>query len=303
MKKQLSYGYPIPPQEAAAIEDFLFTIGEVELAPDATEGQAWDYESPVSCSVSISIDLEEILRGSGLSDHNKSADAVQPKIAAGLTWFSSATKLRGAGELKPVENGKNTLSVTVDGAELGGLFVVKAVIALTEDLEPSSGTLAPQSHGSILWTSEELELPLEGRGARLAMTPLNFKDAGIQPADAMWLVQLADNLEAPVASGIRVLVNTSNPVTRSMLDKLSAPEAAFWQKELEADITNLLIHHGITHLQPVDLESDPEIGSLEETIRNTASALFPDDSFEDLADEAPRVSATVRASVFNRKVQ
>lgn len=303
MKKQLSYGYPLPPVDAAEIEEHSFSIGEIELASDSTEGQAWDYESPVSCSVKLSVDLERILRGSGLAGPHVPTTAARPKIAAGLTWFSSATKLRGSGEQKILQNGENDLRVTVDGSELGGTFVVRAVIALMEDFEPAEGVLSPQSRGSILWTSDEIELPLEGRGARLSMTPLDFSKSGIEPTDAMWLVQLSDRLESPVASGIRILVNISNPVTRSMLENLSTPEAELWQKGLESNITTLLIHHGIANLDPADLHSDPEIGSLEEAIRTSTAALFPHDSFEDLATDMPRVSATVRASVFSRRDQ
>lgn len=303
MKKQLSYGYPLPPEDAAVIEEFFFSIGDVELVPGSTDGQAWDYESPVSCSVTLSVDLERILRGCGLAGPSHPPTATRPRVSAGLTWFSSATKLRGSGEQKLLRDGENTLSVRVDGSELGGNFLVKAVIALMEDVEPIEGVLSPQTRGSILWSSEELELPLEGQGARLAMTPLDFAKAGIEPIDAMWLVQLSDRLEIPVASGVRVLVNTSHPVTRNMLENLSAPEAGFWQKELEADILTLLINHGGANLEPVDLETDAEIGSLEETIRNNAAALFPHDALEDLASEAPRVSATIRASIFNRKEQ
>lgn len=303
MKTKLSYGYPLPSPESATLTDYVFTIGTIPVLGDNFQDQPWDYESPVSCTFTIDADLARILRESSLVREGMESVDAEPRLGIALTWFSTKTKLRGRSPLKRLKNGVNELSLEIEGSLLGGSLVITTVIALLDDVVITPPRLAPKAQGTILWTSDDIFLPLEGSGSRLAMAPVNFTKSGIKPRDALWLVQLSESLEVPVSSGVRVLVNIANPITKKMLDNPSTPEADVWQKEMETELITLMINHGIRNF---DSDSDAaedgfDEGSLGQTISALMNSLFPKESLEDLADDPERVSATIRASVFNRK--
>lgn len=301
MKRKLSYGYPLPSENCAELIEYGFHIGEYAVTGNPKADQAWDYETPISSSVNISVDLNRMLREAGLVSDQDPAGYLPPKLGTALTWFSSATKLRGASPLMELKDGINELSISLEGQYLGGSLSLTAVIALLEDTNLPKERIVPRSFGTIIWTSDELLLPLEGDGARFTMTPIDFKKSGVQPSDAMWMVRLSDRLEAPVSTGVRVLINTSNSITEKMLENSSTPEAEFWQKELETDVMTLMINHGVSLMDAGDFESDFEQGTLGESIRALIDSFFPHESLSDLAADAPRVSATIRAAVFNAK--
>lgn len=301
MKRKLSYGYPLPSEEAAEIEDFSFIVGEIVVGEDSNQEPAWDYETPITCTVSLNADLPRILEESGLQDPGEPEDGKLPRLGVALSWSSSATKLRGASNRKELTDGSNSLDLVVDGQILGGTLSVKAIITLLEDIQFDDDRIAPSSEGTLLWTSDELHLPLEGSGTRFTMTPVSFKEAGVEPTDAMWLVQLADQMETPISSGVRVLVNVANPITKSMLENPNTPEAESWQQVLETEVMTLLVHHGVAGLRENDFDTPMEIGSLGEGIQAIMGSFFPNETPADLTNELPRITATMRAAVFNRK--
>jgi len=301
MQRKLSYGYPLPSDDAAQIENFTFAIGDTMIGDENAESVAWDYETPITCTVSLDVDLERILNESGLQTPIDPWDSDAVNLAVALSWASSATRIRGAGAQQKLRDGENLLEVTLDGQDLGGTLTVQAVITLAENLTFNDDRLAPTSEGMILWTSDDLQLPLEGGGSRFTMTPVSFKEAGVEPQDAMWLVQLSDSLDIPISSGVRVLVNTSNPITKTMLENPNTSEATFWRKELETEVITLLIHHGVSILQQDEFDSSMEPGSLGEGIQGLMNSYFPHETPTDLINELPRISATARAFVFNRK--
>lgn len=301
MKSKLSYGYPLPSQDAASIVDYSFSIGDVPISGDAFRDQPWDYESPVSCVFTIEADLQRVLSESGLVPKATAYSGDPPPVGIALTWFSTKTKLRGSSPIYDLIDGHNELSLEIEGGLLGGSLEITAVIALSDDVIIDPPRLAPKIRGTLLWTSDQVVLPLEGGGARLAMAPVNFKKSGITPRDALWLVNLSENLEIPVSSGVRVMINTAHPLTEKMLENPSTPEATMWQKEIETDLMTLMVNHGVRHIDPSSVDSDFDDGSLGQTITALISSLFPNESMEDLAGDPERVSATVRASVFNRK--
>lgn len=301
MKNKLSYGYPLPSQDAASIVDYSFSIGTVPILGDNFKDQPWDYESPVSCVFTVEADLERLLTESGLVQRGAWQSEKPQPVGIALTWFSTKTKLRGGSPPQMLVDGRNELSLEIEGGLLGGSLVITVVVALVEDVVIDPPRLAPKTRGTILWTSDEVVLPLEGGGARLAMAPVNFKKSGLTPKDALWLVQLSESLEIPVSSGVRVMINTAHPITEKMLENPSTPEAIMWQKEMETDLMTLMVNHGVRHFEPGSADNDFDEGSLGQTISALIDSIFPHESLEDLAGDPERVSAAVRASVFNRK--
>jgi len=301
MKRKLSYGYPLPGDDAAQIENFAFAIGDSIVGNENAESVAWDYETPITCTIDLNVDLGRILNESGLQKPNDPWDSDAVGLAVALSWASSATRIRGASSQQKLRDGQNLLEITLDGENLGGTLTVQAVITLAENVTFNDDRLAPTSEGMIIWSSDVLQLPLEGGGSRFTMTPVSFKEAGVEPLDAMWLVQLSDSLDIPISSGVRVLVNTSNPITKTMLETPNSAEANFWRKELETEVITLLIHHGVSMLQQDDFDSPMEPGSLGEGIQGLMNSYFPQETPTDLINELPRISATARAFVFNGK--
>lgn len=301
MKRKLSYGYPLPSDDSAEIESFSFAIGEIGVGDHNAQEPAWDYETPVSCSVTLDVDLPRILRESGLQTPNDAWDYEPPSLAVALSWSASATKIRGASSQRKLVNGINHLNVVLDGQVLGGVLTVSAVITLFEDAAFTDNRIAPRAQGNILWTSDELQLPLEGGGSRFTMTPVSFKEAGVEPVNAMWLVQLSDHMETPISSGVRVLVNVSNPITKSMLENPNSTEAEAWQRALETEVMTLLVHHGVSGIDQSDFDSPMEPSSLGEGIHAMMGSFFPGETPSDLVNELPRIAATIRSAVASRK--
>lgn len=301
MKRKLSYGYPIPSENSAEIESFSFAIGDFVVEEHTHQEPAWDYETPVTCSVTLDVDLPRMLRESGLQTPDDTPDYSPPRLAAALIWSSSTTKIRGASSRRQLVDGINQLDVLVDGQVLGGVLTVYAVITLLDDAIFTDNRIAPRSQGNIIWTSDELQLPLEGGGSRFTMTPVAFDKAGIEPLNAMWLVQLSDNFEVPISSGVRVLVNISHPITKSVLENPNNSDGEAWRKALESEVMTLLVHHGVSGLDPADYDSPMEVGSLGEGIQALMGSFFPREKPSDLINELPRISATIRAAVSSRK--
>ena len=196
-------------------------------------------------------------------------------MAASLSWLATRTKQRGGSPRVELSPGINELAVTLPGEILGGTLKVNAVIALMESAAFTDDRLAPKALGTVLWTSDEFHLPLEGEGSRFTMTPVNFAQVGIQPKNAMWLVRISDNLEVPVTSGVRVLMNTSNKITVSMLENPASPDAEMWQKSLEAEVMTLMALHGSTVLTDFSGDPDFDAGSLGESLVALIDSLFP----------------------------
>lgn len=301
MKRKLSYGYPLPSEDAAEIDSFTFIVGDIVLGENADDGIAWDYETPITCAVNLNVDLGRVLKESGLRKADDPWDLSSIELSVALSWASSATKIRGAGAQRTVVDGQNQLEIVLDGPELGGILTVTAVIILAEDVSFNDNRIAPYSAGTILWTSEELQLPLEGGGSRFTTTPVSFKDAGVEPLDAMWLVQISDNLDAPIASGVRVLLNTANRLTQSMLENPNTAEAKLWRQGLETEVITLLIHHAVAAFQQEEFDDTMEVGSLGEGIQGLLNSYFPNETPSDLINELPRIVATARAYIFNGK--
>ncbi len=299
MKLKLSYGYPIPHPEAVQVIDYAFNIGDSAATSDVSTSPAWDYETPVSCLLRLEVDLHRLLTESGLISANDPAGYEPPRLAASLSWLATRTKQRGGSPRVELSPGINELAVTLPGEILGGTLKVNAVIALMESAAFTDDRLAPKALGTVLWTSDEFHLPLEGEGSRFTMTPVNFAQVGIQPKNAMWLVRISDNLEVPVTSGVRVLMNTSNKITVSMLENPASPDAEMWQKSLEAEVMTLMALHGSTVLTDFSGDPDFDAGSLGESLVALIDSLFPHDTYADLLADTPRVASTVKASVFN----
>lgn len=301
MKLKLSYGYPIPNPDAVTVLDYGFAIGEIAVVESTSQGPAWDYETPISCTVRLEADVRRLLAESGLATESDPAGYVPPRLACSLVWFSTKTKQRGSSTRSDLVDGVNELSLTVPGTLIGGTLTVTVVIALVEAAKFPDDRLAPKTLGSILWTSDEFVLPLEGEGSRFTMTPVNFSRAGIQPKDAMWLVRISDSLDLPVTSSVRVLVNTSNKLTVSMLENPNAPDGEMWQKSLESEVMTLMVLHGVAILAEAPADQDFDDGSLGESINALTESLFPGESYADLIAEAPRIASAVKAAVFNGK--
>lgn len=301
MKLKLSYGYPVPSADAANVTEYGFDIGDVAVMEGSDSGPAWDYETPISCSFRLEADIQRLLEESGLVTETDPEGYEPPRLACSLTWFATKTKQRGSSPRGELVDGVNELSLTLPGTLLGGNLVVTLIIALLEPARGLDNRLAPKALGTILWTSDKFVLPLEGEGSRFTMTPVNFTKTGIQPKDAMWLVRISDNLDLPVTTGVRVLVNTANKTTVSMLENPTTAEGEMWQKSLEAEIMTLLILHGVEMLADSPDDHDLEDGSLGESIVALMESLFPGESPRDLTAEVPRIASTVKASIFNGK--
>lgn len=293
MANTISFGYPIPSDDAFEIEDFNFEIDGVPVS-NKDDDEPFSYYSSVSCRVSLKANLTQVLRESGFS----SSDFPLVSLGVGLIWFSSATKQRGSASIQELQNGHNELELNLSGEILGGDLDVHVVVFLKENRLSDTDQLVPTESGTILWESPRHSINLEGEGARFTIAPRDFKKTNFEPSDAMWRIVFTAGLFSPAQSAVVVYINTGDSRAKAMLEKPNTKESKLWHQFLEIDVISQLLIHGATHaeqLQEITIEDE---GSLGESINVLYNSLFPEQNPSTLLENIPLITATAQAFVM-----
>lgn len=288
LKRTYSYGFTLPSQDSVEVGDVNFLIGDLETSLESEEHPAWDYESPVRCTIDLQADYHRILDETGLSDV-LSYSSSQEALSVLLVWFSTATKQRGSSRATPLKDGRNVLEFEVEGGLVGGDLEITAVVCLSHSLDVPHDSHYPWRAGTTLWESEKMVLPLEGIGSRFPMLPVDFKKAGRLPSDCLWTVEIDANLHSPVESNVRVLVNIANPLSKRCLENPTTTEAKVWQKYLTSDVLGHLLLAAARCSTNGDLNAEFHSGDLGETLRTLLDTAFPSHVAEDLLEDTSLV--------------
>ncbi len=104
----------------------------------------WDYAVDLVVQREVVVDLPGLLADCGLGPDT----LVQGLIC----WTSSATRLRGGGEPLVLLAGRNLLSVSLRGEQLGGDLALDARLVLGP-VHEAVNALAPQRSGNTLWSA------------------------------------------------------------------------------------------------------------------------------------------------------
>lgn len=297
MAGQISLGYMQPSDDFIAITNVIYKVGNEIVNPRWIEEIVWDYETPVMAEVKFEVNLQKLVEESGFIYRQENSGI----FTACLRWASSHTKQKGTGRSKIVVNGENSLDFHVPGERIGGTIHLYLSISLADSGIPLQGQVVAKEIGNRIWEKKLPSLPLEGVGSRFSMTTVNFKEELLSPPDAMWLIQIENDLFTPAQAGVRVLLNSNHKTTLAHLDKPDTKLAEIWESFLQAEIiTQLLLTadpEDLSHWEEAS-EEDRE-GTLGESISIMHQAIFPDMSLEDINADVPGVFAKVQAFVFN----
>ncbi|MEX3559592.1 hypothetical protein ACEE23_08125 [Corynebacterium sp. 32222D000AT] len=297
MSKQTSFGYLRPPQEAVDLLNLDFFIDGDQYEESDPSATHWNYESEVEVQAAFDVDLNEFTKACGF---DPSAEATQkPVFHSQLYWFCGKTKQKGASPALPLKDGSNSVSFEMDNLLLGGELQCQILISLERPGAPLNNAITAEQRGARMWSSAVYRARLEGDAAQMTITPVDFKEQVIEPAHAPWRIQIDGSLLIPVQAGIRVFINTNNPLSLRMLEKAPAKEKALWEAHLQSDILTQLLLRCSELPEYAEIQEDALFpGSTAETIFNLAHALFPGESISEIPNDFSRLTATVQAFIF-----
>lgn len=293
MPNSLSVGYPQPSDSCFHITNWDFSIDGVRLERRDTD-EPFSYYSSVACTVSLEVELEQILNQCGFPTNMHS----EVNLGVSLVWFSSGTKQRGSQSAKALNNGLNELGLELPGTILGTDLEVHIVVFLKSQVPSHDGFITPTLPGSILWQSHRQSIALEGEGARFTIAPLDFKKASLHSPDAMWCVEFTASMFAPAQSAVLVYINSAHSTAKSMLAKPDSRESRLWHQFLEADVVAQLLLHGSQHASELQELTPEDEGSLGESIKTLFDSIFPNQDPETLKDRPNVLTAAAQALVF-----
>ncbi|MCX7444504.1 hypothetical protein OS125_04485 [Corynebacterium sp. P7003] len=295
----VSYGYIRPDEDCVLISGWNFSVdGKHVQDPESPPG--WDYEIPVSCRVSLNIDMTRLLTGARLAESISDAEERGIGVSAVLRWESSRTGQRGASERQLIRNGENSLFLEVPGHLLGGQFAVTPVVVLEENSAPPSGSVSPVRPGSILWEGMKRILPIEGVGAQFPTAAVDFRKAGFDSSGALWFIELHENLDVPSQGGARIFLNTANKRTLRMLEDPDCPESQQLRAMMECEVLTHLLIHAAQRIDSGTAYEDPDPESFRETLHQLLNSFFPAEAPEQLREDIGRIAAVAQDRVLNQ---
>ena len=247
MKTRPAIPYLLPPEEA--ISERPWTTEDGRPVPDRLEH--WDPFTDTGLVRTIEIHVDAIRDACQLG-----RDAT---FALTASWYSSRTRLAGEGDA--IELGalggsvQASLSLEVPGAASGGRLDLRTRLVLRHAGSAPSA-ISPKREGAILWL-QETRVELEGASSRFPVTAVDFTAVPQLPDGGSWAVEWdPEQLEVPVLSGLRLLVNSSDQV---LLDALrsgsSDPRSSVIRSFVMFDVARALVQGA---LRSDRFAADPE---------------------------------------------
>jgi hypothetical protein len=239
--------YLLPPEDA--ISEQPWTTEDGRPLPERLDH--WDPFTDTEVFRTVEVDADAIREACQLPP-----DA---SFALAPSWYSSRTRLGAEGTV--VELGtlgglvRAPLSLSVPGAATGGRLDLHTRLVLRyAGADP--GPISPRREGATLW-SEETRVALEGGSSRFPVTAVDFSAIQRLPDDGSWAIEWdAEELEAPVLGGLRLLVNSSEEALLSALRSGSADSRAnVIRRFITFDVARALVHGALANDRFV---ADPE---------------------------------------------
>lgn len=194
--------------DAVSISDPQLRIQDEVFAP-SDPVTLWDYLSSFSISSEFRVDDELLVESTGLPNVGVLAATVQIDcVHTGFRQLESRVLQPGSAL---------TVSVHVPAHSVARSIEVRRGLTLAVDLPNSPATVAHRKGSRVFWEERRTKFELEGSGAGFPIEAFSFAAAGY-PANAAWKLNFAaDDLERPFMGAVRLLINTSHPLSSEML--------------------------------------------------------------------------------------
>lgn len=292
----VSLGFKTPTQEVASVTDYDVIIDGISLTKTTNQDEVtWNDSVQVGVAVELSVDLDRLIAETGFNS-TESAE-----FGATIHWKSTGSGLHGASKPVPVSTGTNELSLSLDGSLLGEELILRPSIILLSASDARASTLTPSRKGSRLWSSD-IRVRLEGTGSQFPTSKLDFKENGIKPTNALWLLKISSDLEAHFSSAVRLYLNTGSARTRAYLESPNSKAQQEFGCFLEADLVTQLLTFALNcDFEQIE-ESSTQEGSLAEALLQIYRTYFPTIDFVDcqslIKSDPSLLSATVIGNTF-----
>lgn len=291
----VSRGYAVPAESTVKVRRLEFRNGGNIYGLNNSEEIDLDLSEPFIASIHLDVNYAEFLATAGFKPHE------DVSFSVALTWSVAKTRQRGSSHRQRLVDGINVLEAEIPGEFIAGAVSVHAMIVLEQSNAHNDWRALATRPGSIMWESKPYRLQLEGTGAEFSITTVDFEQQNIYPKSAMWKIILASDLNAPIESGIRVLLNSGHSRTEKMLSKQNTMESKLWHQMLEYEVIIQMVLHACKFSDELLEIEDPEEGSVAETLTNLIGSFFPDHSIDRLKNDLPLIFATVQSKVFESK--
>lgn len=234
MKTPPAPPYLMPPHSGVVAHPWFG--GDGSPLPERLEH--WDPWTDTHLFRSVDVDVDAVRSACQLNE-----DATFALVAA---WSSSRSRLGASGD--SVELGRGTgalraeLELRVPGDLAGGRLDVQTLLVLRN---PGTGfsAISPKRDGAILWL-DEARIFLEGSSARFPVAALDFKSIPRLPDGGAWALEWSsEDLDVPVLSGLRLIVNADDEPLLSALRSGSAdPRSPTIRSFVMYDVAKTLVH-------------------------------------------------------------
>lgn len=303
----VSLGFLTPSHENIRLIDYGAYIGDqslIGLKGDPNLAQ-WTPNSNVQISFVVDLDLVAILEECGIYQLKS---AIFSPLGLTIGWKSTLSGLHGSSPVEVVTDGLNQISYELDGSLLGGDLIVTLYLILREDNFQLPGGPVPRRAGSRLWEST-LTIPLEGDGSQMPTSAFDFGAARFSPQEAMWKIDIENDLQLHVTSAIRLKLNSGHPrIKHYLADPKSLENREFFQFLRADSIVQMIVF--ALHTEFEDLKSQAEeLGSLAYSLTTLHSFIFPGQAIEStlqiFQSDPSFLTARVQEVVFdpNSKLQ
>jgi hypothetical protein len=259
--------YLLPPDNS--VRDAPWTLGDDRPLPDRLEH--WDPFTDVEFFRVVETDLDAVREACRLGP-----DAT---FAVVVSWHSSRTRHSEASI--PVELGSlrgvvtASASLRVAGAGAGGRLDLRTRLIL-RSAGSTPSPISPQREGAVLWT-DETRVSLEGSASRFPVSPVDFSAVPRLPDGGSWALEWeSEDLDAPVLSAMRLIVNSSDlPLLQALRSGSSDARSEVVRSFVLFDVARTLVETALREERFVDDPESFEEGSVGRMLFEFLSVCWP----------------------------
>lgn len=243
----------------ADVQWWLERDGQRFSCPDVLPG--WDYDSPLTIGMTLSIDGDEVLASTGLTQLEALAGVLQIECRSAQVRFMDRASFGGS------DGNRIEIRRTVPAGSVANSLTFRAHVVLGENRElHAAAPRVAARKGARLISLPPHTVVIEGDAGRFPTEAVSFTALGLK--DAPWTISLThEDMGDSFMGAVRLLLNSDHPVTKQILvgedhDRFSDAMTADLIRLLVAGLRNELV-------APGHLESEDSLASVMDSMCGT----------------------------------